>query len=109
MRSPYSTSKWGIIGFTQTLAWEVGKYGIRMNCIAPGPVEGDRIERVVRERSKAAGVSLEKVMDSVLARAALGRMVKPEEVAALAVFLASEESSGITGQTINCCAGAWMN
>ena len=109
MRSPYAATKWGIIGFTQSLAWEVGRYGIRVNCIAPGPVEGDRIERVLRERSRASGVPFEKVMDSVKARAALGRVVKPEEVAALAVFLASEESSGITGQTINCCAGAGMN
>jgi len=109
LRSPYSASKWGIIGFTQALAWEVGGCGIRVNCIVPGPVEGDRLERVLREKSKVLGITFEEIMQSTKARSALGRMVKPEEVAALAVFLASEQSSSITGQTINCCAGTFMN
>lgn len=109
MRSPYTASKWGIIGFTQSLAWETGKLGIRVNCIAPGPIVGDRIDRVLVERSRVSGVPLDEVVQSVLARSPMGRLVKPEEVAALAVFLASDESSGITGQTINCCAGAWMS
>jgi len=109
LRSPYSASKWGVIGFTQSLAWEVGRYGIRVNCIVPGPVEGDRIERVLRERSKVLGMAFEELMESTKARSPLGRLVKPEEVAALAVFLASEESSGITGQAINCSAGIYMN
>ena len=109
MRSSYSASKWGVIGFTQSLAWEVGRYGIRVNCIVPGPVEGDRIERVLRERSKVLGMAFEELMESTKARSPLGRLVKPEEVAALAVFLASEESSGITGQAINCSAGIYMN
>ncbi|MFC1966633.1 SDR family NAD(P)-dependent oxidoreductase [Chloroflexota bacterium] len=108
-RSPYSTSKWGIISLTQTLAWEVGRYSIRVNCIAPGAVEGDRLERVLRERSKVRGIPFEKVLERESSRSALRRMVKPEEVAALAVFLASEQSSGITGQTINCCAGLEMS
>jgi NAD(P)-dependent dehydrogenase (short-subunit alcohol dehydrogenase family) len=105
-RSAYSSSKFGIIGFTQSLAVEVGKYGIRVNAIAPGSVEGERIERVFKIAAKNLGISYEQVVASSNARAALGRMVKPEEVAALAVFLASEQSSGITGQTINIDAGA---
>lgn len=108
-RSPYSVSKWGIIGLTQCMAREVGTYGIRVNCIAPGPVEGDRIERVYRERSKATGKTVEEVMESDKTGAALHRLVKPEEVAALALFLASDESSGMTGQTLNCSAGYSMN
>jgi len=109
MRSPYSASKWGLIGFTQSLALEVGRYGIRVNCVAPGPVEGDRIERVLRAASKNLGITYEQAVEREVARTSLGRMVKPEEVAALAVFLASEQSSGITGQTINCCAGLRMD
>jgi len=108
LRSPYSTSKWAIIGFTQALALEVGRYGIRVNCIAPGPVEGDRTERVLRERSKVLGIAFEEIMESTKASLPLGRMVKPEEVAELAVFLACDQSSGITGQTIN-SAGISMN
>ena len=108
-RSAYSSSKFAIIGFTQSLASEVGKYGIRVNSIAPGAVEGERIERVFNIMAKNLGISYEQIVESSNARAALGRMVKPEEVAALAVFLASEQSSGITGQTINCDAGTNMH
>jgi len=108
-RSPYSASKWGLIGLTQTLALEVGKYGIRVNCIAPGPVEGERLEWALRGASRNLGISYEEVLEGEVARTALGRMVKPEEVAALAVFLASEKSAGITGQTINCSAGLRMD
>jgi NAD(P)-dependent dehydrogenase (short-subunit alcohol dehydrogenase family) len=108
-RSPYSASKWGLIGFTQTLALEVGKYGIRVNCIAPGPVEGERLEWALRGASRNLGISYEEVVEREVARTAMGRMVKPEEVAALAVFLASDKSAGITGQTINCSAGLRMD
>ncbi len=108
-RSAYSSSKFAIIGLTQSLASEVGKYGIRVNSIAPGAVEGERIERVFGIMSENLGISYEEVVKNSNARAALGRMVKPEEVAALAVFLASEQSSGITGQTINCDAGTNFN
>ena len=109
MRSPYSASKWGLIGFTQSLALEVGKYGIRVNCVAPGPVEGDRIEWVLKKASQNLGISYQQAVKAMTERTTLGRMVKPEEVAALAVFLASEQSSGITGQTINCDAGLRMD
>jgi NAD(P)-dependent dehydrogenase (short-subunit alcohol dehydrogenase family) len=108
-RSPYSASKWGLIGLTQSLALEVGKYGIRVNCIAPGPVEGERIEWAMRQVSQNQGISYEQAVANEVARTALGRMVKPEEIAALAVFLASDKSAGITGQTINCSAGLLMD
>jgi len=108
-RSPYSASKWGLIGLTQSLALEVGKYGIRVNCIAPGPVVGERIEWAMRQVSKSQGISYEQAVANEVARTALGRMIKPEEVGYLAVFLASDKSVGITGQTINCCAGLRMN
>jgi NAD(P)-dependent dehydrogenase (short-subunit alcohol dehydrogenase family) len=108
-RSPYCSSKWGIIGFTQSLALEVGRYNIRVNCIAPGAVEGPRLERIWRERSKVSGITVEKIALKTKAQSALGRTAKPEEIASLAVFLSSEESSGLTGQTIDCNAGSWMS
>jgi len=108
-RSAYSSSKFAIIGFTQSLAAEVGRYGIRVNAIAPGAVEGERIERVFNIAAKNMGISYEQVVANSNARSALGRMVKPEEVADLAVFLASEQSSAITGQTINIDAGVNFN
>jgi len=109
MRSPYCSSKWGLIALTQSLALEVGRSGIRVNCIAPGLVEGERIDRVLRAMSRNLGVTYEQAVENSNARTALGRMVKPEEVAWLAVFLASEWSSGITGQTINCDVGLEMD
>jgi NAD(P)-dependent dehydrogenase (short-subunit alcohol dehydrogenase family) len=108
-RSPYSASKWGLISLTQSLALEVGQYGIRVNCISPGPVVGERIEWAMRQVSKNKGISYEQAVADEVARTALGRMVKPEEVGCLAVFLASDKSAGITGQTVNCSAGLMMN
>lgn len=108
-RSPYNATKFGMIGLTQSLAFELGGMGIRVNCIAPGAVEGDRIDRVINAMGKGFGLSYDEVVAMVNSRVALGRMVTPEEVASLALFLASDMSSGITGQTINCCGGNEMN
>jgi len=106
MRSPYCVSKWGIIGLTQTLAMEVGEYNIRVNCIAPGAVEGERIENVMKARAEAMGLTCEAIRSRRNADAALGRMVTATEIANTAVFLVSGESSGITGQTISVNAGS---
>lgn len=109
LRSPYCASKWGIIGFTQSLAWEAGIYGIRVNCIAPGPVEGERLMRSMMERSEALNLSVDDLMNEFRERSPLNRIVTNEEVARVALFLASDDSSGMTGQTINCAAGIIMN
>ena len=108
-RSAYSTSKFGIIGFTQSLALEVGRLGVRVNCIAPGAVSGERLDRVLAETSKQTGNTYEALVQNITNGIAMRRLVKPEEVAATAVFLASDDSSGITGQTINCDAGIEMD
>jgi NAD(P)-dependent dehydrogenase (short-subunit alcohol dehydrogenase family) len=108
-RSAYCSSKFALIGFTQSLASEVGRHGIRVNAIAPGAVEGERIERVLRIAARNLGITYEEMVANSNARSALGRMVKPEEIGDLAVFLASERSSAITGQTINIDAGTTFN
>jgi NAD(P)-dependent dehydrogenase (short-subunit alcohol dehydrogenase family) len=108
-RSPYNATKFGMIGLNQSLAFELGPLGIRVNCIAPGMVEGDRIDRVINAMSQGMGLSYNETVAMINSRVALGRMVTPEEVASLALFLASDNSSGITGQTINCCGGLEMN
>jgi NAD(P)-dependent dehydrogenase (short-subunit alcohol dehydrogenase family) len=108
-RSAYSSSKFALIALTQSLASEAGRYGIRVNAIAPGAVEGERIKRVLSIAAKNMGVSYEQVVAGSNARSALGRMVKPEEVADLVIFLASDKSAAITGQTINIDAGANFN
>jgi NAD(P)-dependent dehydrogenase (short-subunit alcohol dehydrogenase family) len=109
LRSPYSSSKWAMIGLTQTLAGEWGTEGIRVNCICPGAVEGDRIERVIRARAEAMGVPHDQIRKGFTSTAALQRMVTEFEVARVALFLVSDLSSGVSGQTINVDAGSIMN
>ena len=104
MRSPYCVSKWGVMGLTETLAVEVGQYGIRVNCVSPAAVKGERLMNVVAGRSKATGVPFEDLMSKITANYSLQRPTEEAEVEAAEVFLASDESSGITGHTlvVNC-------
>ena len=85
-RSPYSTSKWGLIGFTKTLARELGEFGIRVNAILPGAVEGPRIERVLEGRASASGRSVAEERANALTNQSIKRFVAPEDIGALAVF-----------------------
>ncbi len=105
LRSSYVTSKWAMNGFTQTLSMEVGKYNIRVNAIAPGTVAGERAENAIKDMAEKRGISYQEVFEQVASRASLERVVTPEEVAWTALFLASDESSGITGQIISVDAG----
>lgn len=109
LRSPYAASKWAMIGLTQTLAGEWGSAGVRVNCICPGAVEGPRIEQVIGARAESLGLPYEQVKRGFVSSAALQRMVTEEECARVALFLASDLSAGVTGQTINVDAGNAMN
>jgi NAD(P)-dependent dehydrogenase (short-subunit alcohol dehydrogenase family) len=104
-RSPYCASKWGMIGLTQTLAEEGGRYGVTANAIAPGPVRGPRIERVIRNRAEEMKLPYEQVVSQYVEPTALKRMVEEEDIAAMSVFLASDEGGNITGETLNISAG----
>ena len=97
-RSPYSTAKWGLIGFTKTLSIELGKYGIRSNAILPGAVTGPRIERVLQGRADANGTTLQEEKDKAMENQSLKGFVAPKDIAALAVFLASDSAKMISGQ-----------
>ncbi|MEI9804391.1 MAG: SDR family oxidoreductase [Pseudolabrys sp.] len=99
-RSPYAATKWAVIGFTKTLAMELGAWGIRANAIAPGAVEGDRIERVFAGRAQIGGKSLEEVRAEALAAQSIKAMVDPRDIAQLAVFLASDAAKAISGQVM---------
>jgi NAD(P)-dependent dehydrogenase (short-subunit alcohol dehydrogenase family) len=105
LRSPYAVSKAGLIALTRTLAAEVGPYNIRVNAIAPGPVSGNRMKRVMEERARSTGQSIAEVETSYLRALALGRMVEEEDVARMALFLASKAGDNITGQVFNVCSG----
>jgi NAD(P)-dependent dehydrogenase (short-subunit alcohol dehydrogenase family) len=99
-RSPYSTAKWGIIGFTKTLSIELGPFNIRANAILPGAVAGPRIDRVLEGRAKVSGRSAEEERKSALSIQSLQRFVDPKDIAALAVFLASDAGKSISGQML---------
>jgi NAD(P)-dependent dehydrogenase (short-subunit alcohol dehydrogenase family) len=99
-RSPYSATKWGVIGFTKTLAIELGEWGIRANAIAPGAVEGERIERVFAGRAQIGGKTLDEVRAQAMAEQSIKAMIDPKDIAALAVFLASDAAKSISGQVI---------
>lgn len=100
-RSPYSTVKWGLIGFMKTLAMELGEHNIRANAILPGAVEGDRIQRVFEGRAKVSGKSIEEIKEIAMANQSIKRLVEPRDIAALAVFLASDAAQAISGQSLS--------
>jgi NAD(P)-dependent dehydrogenase (short-subunit alcohol dehydrogenase family) len=94
----YVTAKAAIVGLTRTLAHELGVHNIRVNCVMPGAIQTERQERLwFTETYKA----------EILARQALKRMIRPDEVASLVLFLAAEDSSGITNQSF-VIDGGWI-
>jgi NAD(P)-dependent dehydrogenase (short-subunit alcohol dehydrogenase family) len=99
-RSAYATSKWGIVGFTKTLSMELGAFGIRANAILPGPVAGERMNRVLEARAAAGGRSLDEERASALVNQSLKTFTEPGEIAALALFLASDAAKTISGQAL---------
>jgi NAD(P)-dependent dehydrogenase (short-subunit alcohol dehydrogenase family) len=107
-RTPYAAAKWGIVGFTKSLAMEVGTDNIRVNAIQPGVVEGDRINQVIDAKAKAVGISFEEQKKIALERVSLHTMVSPFDIANMALYLASDAGRHITGQAIPVCAGVEM-
>lgn len=105
----YCTAKHGIIGFTRALALEVVGRGITVNAICPGWVETDMAALGMRQTAEAIGMSQEEFRRQALAAVPIQRMLEPKEIADLAVYLASDASAGMTGQTINLCGGQVMS
>lgn len=100
LRSPYSASKWAILGLTKTWAMELGPFGIRVNAICPGSVDGERIRGVIERDARAQGKSVEEIRQSYLAQSSMRIFIDPEDVANLALFLASARGAKISGQTL---------
>lgn len=99
-RSPYSASKWAVIGMTKTLAIELGASGIRVNAICPGAVNGPRIEAVIEAKASMLGQPREAVSDLYHAQSSLNRLVEAEDIANMAVFLASPMARNVNGQAM---------
>jgi NAD(P)-dependent dehydrogenase (short-subunit alcohol dehydrogenase family) len=104
-RVGYCSAKAGQIGMTAGLAVELGKHNITVNAIAPGAVAGDRIDRVIASQADVRGASVEQLRKAFVARAPLGRMTTPEDIARLAAFLCSDHARNISGQCIPVNAG----
>lgn len=98
-RVAYSTTKWGLVGFTKTLSLELGPHGITANTIHPGAVQGPRIEQVMAGRAEVSGRTAEEETQLALANQALNHFVDPTDIAALAVFLAGPHGRSISGQS----------
>ena len=107
-RTPYAASKMGMIGFTRSLAAEIGKYDINVNVVCPGSVAGPRIERVFERTAEAEGITSAEVKEREMNNSARKELVDRESVANLVAFLSSEESTQITGQDLNVSAGKVM-
>jgi NAD(P)-dependent dehydrogenase (short-subunit alcohol dehydrogenase family) len=99
-RAPYVATKWGIIGLTKTLAMELGPFGIRVNAICPGDVEGERIDRVIRLEAGNRGLSIDEVVAERVAAVSLRTMISPHDVAALILFVCSDAGAKISGQAL---------
>jgi NAD(P)-dependent dehydrogenase (short-subunit alcohol dehydrogenase family) len=100
-RTPYSSTKWAIIGFMKSLAIELGPQGVRVNAILPGVVEGNRMNNVIAHRAAAVGVSFEQMRDEYIKKISLRRMVTVDDIAAMALFLGSRAARNVTGQAIS--------
>ena len=105
LRTPYAASKWGVVGLVKSLAVELGPQGVRANAILPGIVRGPRIERVIAARAQQLGQSHAETEKQTLEKVSLRRMVAPEDIAAMCLFLAAPAGANITGQSLSVCAG----
>ena len=99
-RTPYAAAKWAVIGLTKSLAIELGRYNVRCNAICPGGVKGERINRVIQGEAELRGVAFDVVAREIVSNQSIERLIEPEEVAGLCVFLASDKARMINGEAI---------
>lgn len=99
-RAPYVAAKWGVIGLMKTVAMELGPHGIRANAICPGSVNGPRIDRVIEAEAEAKGMTPEAVRQGYASGTAMKRLSDPEDVAGMALFLASDAARMVSGQAL---------
>src|SRR5258705_5816909 len=105
MRTPYSAAKFAVVGFTESLAAEAGPDNVRVNCIQPGVVEGDRIDRVIAAKAQRFGTSFDDVKAKMLEGVSMHTTVSAQDIANTALFLATEGGKHISGQAISVCGG----
>lgn len=103
LRTPYSASKFGVIGLTETWAMELGPSNIRVNAILPGIVAGDRQERVIAAKAASYGIGHEEMRQRLLSKVSLRKMVTAQDIANQIVFICSPAGAAISGQSLSVC------
>jgi NAD(P)-dependent dehydrogenase (short-subunit alcohol dehydrogenase family) len=104
-RIGYCSAKAGQVGMTYGMALELAPHSIRVNCVAPGAVEGDRIDRVIAGQAEARGISVEAMRKAMIERAPLKRMVTADDIVDATVFFCSDMARSISGQVLSVNAG----
>ncbi len=105
-RAAYSSSKWALRGFTRTVALEVGPHNINVNALHPGIVAGDRMDKLCREKGKKRGWTPEQVHQEYVNEMALRRVTTSQDIANAVLYLASDDSKNMTGQSVT-VDGGW--
>lgn len=100
LRAPYAASKWAVIGFTKTLAMELGEFGIRANAICPGPVEGPRIDGVIRARAEEEDMPFEDMRARYARQNSMHTFMTAQDIANMVVFLCSDAGCKVSGQAL---------
>ena len=108
MRTAYSASKWAVIGFTKSLAIELGSAEIRVNAILPGIVEGERIRRVFEAKAKARGITFDQMQTEALSFVSMRTTVTPQQLADAILFICSVRGRTISGQASSICGDTQM-
>jgi NAD(P)-dependent dehydrogenase (short-subunit alcohol dehydrogenase family) len=108
-RTPYTTSKMGVIGITRTLAVELGAHDVTVNAICPGSVEGDRIEAVIENQAQSHDITYQEAKQELTDLSPMNTFVHPKDIADMVLFLCSSRAKHITGQDLNVTAGQVMH
>ena len=105
-RAAYSSSKWALRGFTRTVALEAGPHNVNVNALHPGIVAGDRMDKLCREKAKKRGWTPEQVYQEYVNEMALRRVTVSQDIANAVLFLVSDDSKNMTGQSVT-VDGGW--
>jgi len=100
LRTPYAASKWAVVGFTKSLAIELGASKIRVNAICPGAVAGERINRVIQAKADARGVPFEEMYQHYANTASMQTMIDPQDIANMMLFICSYAGHLVSGQIL---------
>ena len=105
--SLYEASKHALMGLTKCLMYELAPYGVTVNAVSPGAVDTDLLKKGIREKAESSGMTVEEIYAQIAATTPLGRLCRPEDIAAAVAFLASPDGDYITGELIHVTGGAF--